>query len=63
MLEMIILGVFSTVIIWLPNVYALIAFRFITGIGFGGFYNSAFVYSKPTVLFTTKLEKKHHILP
>ena len=46
MSEMIILGVFSTAVVWLPNVLALIAFRFIIGIGFGGFYNGAFVYSK-----------------
>ena len=46
MLELIILGVSATAVIWVPNVYVFIIFRFIIGIGFGGFYNGAFVYSK-----------------
>ena len=38
------MSVTSTMLVWLPNIYMFIVVRGVTGLGFGVFYNIAYIY-------------------
>ena len=45
-MEVLLMSISSTILVWLPSIYMFIVMRGIIGFGFGVFYNIAYVYGK-----------------